>query len=67
VKLLTPKETAERLQVSDATLRRWRINGDGPPFIKVGPATYRYSEQSLTEYMAERIGEQMNWRIKTSD
>lgn len=34
--LLTPKEVCERLRVADNTLRKWRVNGVGPAYIKLG-------------------------------
>jgi excisionase family DNA binding protein len=34
--LLTQQQVAEMLQVSVRTLERWRQNGSGPPFVKVG-------------------------------
>ena len=33
---LSTNELVERLRVSRSTLERWRTNGVGPPFIKVG-------------------------------
>ena len=33
---LTPKETAERLRLSQGTLSNWRVQGEGPRFIKLG-------------------------------
>lgn len=33
---LTPKETADRLRVTVGTLSNWRVQGNGPKFIKVG-------------------------------
>lgn len=32
--LLTSRETAERLRVSEDTLSRWRTTGKGPHFVK---------------------------------
>ena len=43
VVLLTPTETAKRLQVSLSWLAKARMRGDGPPFIKIG-RSIRYSE-----------------------
>ena len=34
--LLTPKELADRWKVADNTLRKWRVNGTGPAYIKLG-------------------------------
>ena len=33
---LTERETARLLRVSARTLQRWRLTGDGPPFIAFG-------------------------------
>ena len=33
---LTPKEAANRLRVTTGTLSNWRVQGNGPRFIKVG-------------------------------
>jgi predicted DNA-binding transcriptional regulator AlpA len=35
-RLLTPKETADLLRVSESWLAKRRMRGDGPPFIKKG-------------------------------
>lgn len=47
--LLTPKEVAARLKVTDGTLRKWRCYGYGPWFIKLGersksPVRYRLED-----------------------
>lgn len=48
-RLLTPREVTEILGVSRATLARWRSDGKGPPFLKLGdepnsPVRYRASD-----------------------
>lgn len=35
--LLTENQVSENLQVSLACLRRWRLRGEGPQYVKVGP------------------------------
>lgn len=40
--LLTPKETAAFLQVSEQTLMKWRSKGTGPQFTRLGHRTVRY-------------------------
>lgn len=52
--LLLPKETAAQLKVSQATLRRWRKHGTGPPAIRVGPGTYRYSAEAIDAYISRQ-------------
>jgi predicted DNA-binding transcriptional regulator AlpA len=49
VVLLTPTETAKRLQVSLSWLAKARMRGDGPPFIKIG-RSIRYSESALLQW-----------------
>jgi hypothetical protein len=34
--LLTQAESAELLRLSERTLERWRVSGDGPMFVKLG-------------------------------
>ena len=41
-KYLTPKEKAKELGVHTNTLLRWRMDGTGPAFKKLGPKTVRY-------------------------
>jgi predicted DNA-binding transcriptional regulator AlpA len=50
-KLLTEIQVSEALQVSLACLRRWRLRGEGPQYIKVGPLV-RYRPQDLDEWIA---------------
>lgn len=51
--LLTPRETADRLKVSLSWLAKARMNGDGPPYIRVGRSV-RYSEAALLQWMKSR-------------
>ena len=37
-RLLTPKEMAKALSVTERTLVQWRCKGTGPEYIKLGPA-----------------------------
>ena len=55
--LLTPREAAEHLRVTEATLAGWRSRGGGPPFIKMtsgrkGPV--RYDRSDLANWLADR-------------
>ncbi|MCG9915439.1 MAG: helix-turn-helix domain-containing protein [Phenylobacterium sp.] len=34
--LLTVEEAAERLRLSVSILNKWRVSGDGPPYLKLG-------------------------------
>jgi predicted DNA-binding transcriptional regulator AlpA len=50
-KLLTEIQVSDALQVSLACLRRWRLRGEGPQYIKVGPLV-RYRPQDLDNWIA---------------
>ena len=52
--LLTPKEAAVRFKVSTSWLAKARMRGDGPPFIKLGEKSIRYSEAALIQWMKGR-------------
>jgi excisionase family DNA binding protein len=49
--LMTEIELSERLNVSLASLRRWRLEGRGPRFVKVG-SLVRYRPEDLDEWLA---------------
>ena len=49
-RLLTPKETAQFLRVSESWLAKARMRGDGPPYVKLG-RSIRYSETTLLLWM----------------
>jgi predicted DNA-binding transcriptional regulator AlpA len=59
--LLTVEEAATRLKISKHTLNRWRVTGEGPPFVKYGPRLVRYLEGALTDWEKRRT------RRSTSD
>ena len=50
--LLTPVETATALRIpSPRTLERWRANGTGPAFVRVGRRV-AYTRRALREFAA---------------
>ncbi|HEY8125385.1 MAG TPA: helix-turn-helix domain-containing protein [Methylocystis sp.] len=53
VSLLTSKEVAARLRVSPQTLAKWRVNGEGPTFLKVGFRVF-YDEAVVADWLAKR-------------
>lgn len=59
--LITTKQAAEFLRVSEAFLERDRWAGAKIPFIKVGARAVRYSPQTLEDYLQSRV------RTSTSD
>jgi hypothetical protein len=48
-RLLTPRETADRLRVSMSWLAKARMQGSGPPFVKFGRCI-RYDEGALAQW-----------------
>ncbi len=48
---LTEKDVAKQINVSLATLRRWRLERRGPRFVKVC-ALVRYRPEDLEQWMA---------------
>jgi len=54
IPMLTLKETAQLLRVSEPTLRYWRRCGTGPAVTRLGPLTFRYSLAELTRYLDAR-------------
>jgi predicted DNA-binding transcriptional regulator AlpA len=49
-RLLTPKEVARELGVTERTLARWRAAGFGPVWCRVGPRLVRYDRESVRSY-----------------
>jgi len=52
-RLVTPKEAATYLRVSESWLAKGRMRGDGPPYLQFGRAI-RYSETALSNWMKSR-------------
>ena len=52
---LSTKAAADFLNISSSTLRRWRSQRMGPPYVRLGGikgSAIRYRELDLTEWMA---------------
>jgi len=52
--LLTTEELATRLRVNPSTIRRWRLDDVGPPYLRIG-TVYRYPLSALETWMAESL------------
>lgn len=48
--LLNETQVSEKIQVSLACLRRWRLRGEGPQYVKVGPLV-RYRPEAITQWV----------------
>jgi predicted DNA-binding transcriptional regulator AlpA len=45
---------AQRLGVSKRTLQRWRAQGCGPPYVRLGPRRVAYDEAASDAWAASR-------------
>jgi len=50
----TVEEVANKLQLSKATLNRWRGTGEGPKFLKLGGAI-RYRQEDVQDWMSRQL------------
>jgi predicted DNA-binding transcriptional regulator AlpA len=50
---LTDRDVARLLQVSVASVRRWRLLRQGPKYFKIGAAV-RYRSEDLSEWIQSR-------------
>jgi excisionase family DNA binding protein len=54
VRLLTQRDAATLLRLSERTLERLRLQGGGPLYVKAGRAV-RYREADLEAWIAARV------------
>lgn len=52
-RLLTVKNAADVLRLSESWLAKARMRGDGPAFVKIG-RSIRYGESALQEWLRSR-------------
>jgi predicted DNA-binding transcriptional regulator AlpA len=57
--LLSQREAAARLLLSERTLERWRVTGGGPAFVKLGRRV-AYREADLETWIALRVRHSTN-------
>lgn len=55
--LLTPKEAAGYLGISESTLAQWRSQRRGPPYIKLELRLVRYRRCDLGTYLGQHLVE----------
>lgn len=54
--LYTSKEVAELLGVNENTLYKWRVLGEGPPYLRLSShGRVRYERESLRAWIASRL------------
>lgn len=54
LKLYTPDEVADIFGLATQTLAIWRMNGNGPKYLKFGNRI-RYPEEKILEYLNANI------------
>lgn len=54
-KFLTTRELAAELKVSVKKLERLRIEGGGPPYVRVGKRQFRYVKVALDAWVQEQL------------
>jgi hypothetical protein len=52
--VMTTHECADFLRVSHQWLEIHRVDGDGPPFLRVGSRHIRYSRAAILEWLSKR-------------
>ena len=52
---LSSQALAERLNVSQRSLERWRITGEGPAFLRAGGRRVLYRLADVERWEAERV------------
>ena len=50
----TAADVAERLAVHPDSVRRWRVEGSGPPFLKLPSGAVRYDPEEVEAWEAEQ-------------
>lgn len=58
--LLRESDVQAELNVSVATLRRWRKSGKGPAFLKLEGGAIRYEREALAEWLRAQRGDMSN-------
>lgn len=53
--LLTEAEAARLLGHSARTLQKWRLEGNGPPFLRMGKRSVRYRRTELENWLVTRV------------
>ncbi len=54
---ITPAQLAVRIAVCERTLLRWRTEGLGPSFTRLGPRRIAYSADEVDRWLAARTHE----------
>jgi len=52
--LMLPAELADKIRVSEGTLKNWRYLSEGPPFLKIGSRVW-YSRSAVDGWLADQV------------
>ena len=52
---ISQNELAQRWQVSESTLERWRLMQTGPKFTKLQNRAVRYHQDDIKAYESQRV------------
>jgi predicted DNA-binding transcriptional regulator AlpA len=52
--MLTTREAANKIGVSERTMEYLRSKGEGPPVTRIAERVLRYNESKLNEWLAAR-------------
>ena len=53
--LVSERDAAAMLGLSDRTLQLWRQRGEGPPYVRISSRCVRYRVADLEDWAAERV------------
>lgn len=66
LEVLTPDEAANILNSNTRTMERWRYNGEGPAFVKIGRRV-GYRPKDLRAWLEDQTHEQPRKRTHRSN
>jgi len=55
--LLTSRETAAKLNISENTLANWRSIGKGPNFVRLDTKNIRYRDEDIEQWCFEKLND----------
>jgi predicted DNA-binding transcriptional regulator AlpA len=53
--MISPSKLADELDVTESALAKWRCDGTGPPFCKLGYKVVRYPRSTVEAWKLKRV------------
>jgi predicted DNA-binding transcriptional regulator AlpA len=53
-RILSEKQLLDWLGIASATASRWRLSGEGPPYVQLGPRRIGYRRSAIEQWLAGR-------------